>query len=90
MSNIKSFKITAKKMTLRNMIELYHSCQNVSHQIYIYSKKSMGKIKDIIDFETYRMINPDSEYVIVIEGKEAKHIVNRFEKLWSNNALLKG
>lgn len=85
MSKIHSFKINAKKLTLRNMIELYHSCHQVSHQLYIYSKKSMGKIKNLIDFETYRLINPDKEYIIVIEGKEASQIVNRFEQLLGNN-----
>jgi hypothetical protein len=85
MSTIYSIKISAKKLTLRNMIELYHSCHQLSHQLYIYSKKSMGKIKDLIDFETYRLTNPDSEYLIVIEGKESNRIIRKFEGLLENS-----
>lgn len=88
MSNIR-IKINSRNLTLRNMIELYRSCQQLRQQLYIYSKKSMGLIKNLIDFETYRLTYPENEYIIVIEGREANDIVKRFEGLIGNIAIKK-
>lgn len=70
MKNITSLKIAAKKFTLRNMLQLYQLCHTGGHELYIYSKKTMCKIKDIIELETFRMAHKEQEYLIVVEGKK--------------------
>ncbi|MDP1499823.1 hypothetical protein [Bacillus velezensis] len=81
MKNITSLKIAAMKFTLRNMLQLYQLCHTGGHELYIYSKKTMCKIKDIIELETFRMAHKEQEYLIVVEGKKAVQLVDRFKHI---------
>lgn len=81
MKNIKSLKIAAQAFTLKNLIQLYQLCHSGSHELYIYSKKTMCKIRDLIELETFRMVHKENEYLIVIEGKKADHMIEKFQGL---------
>lgn len=41
----------------------------------------MCKIKDIIELETFRMAHKEQEYLIVVEGKKAVQLVDRFKHI---------
>lgn len=41
----------------------------------------MCKIKDIIELETFRMAHKEQEYLIVVEGKKAVRLVDRFKHI---------
>ncbi|KXZ17033.1 hypothetical protein AXI59_11280 [Bacillus nakamurai] len=81
MKNITSLKIAAQAFTLRNLIQLYQLCHTGSHELYIYSKKTMCKIKDIIELETFRMAHKEQEYLIVVEGKKAVQLIDKFKNI---------
>ncbi|MBT2573049.1 hypothetical protein J7E26_03610 [Bacillus sp. ISL-51] len=81
MKNITSLKVAAQAFTLRNLIQLYQLCHTGSHELYIYSKKTMCKIRDIIELETFRMAHKEKEYLIVVEGKKAVQLVDKFKNI---------
>ncbi|MEK3846444.1 MULTISPECIES: hypothetical protein [Bacillus] len=81
MKNIKSLKVAAQAFTLRNLIHLYKMCHSGSHEVYIYSKKTMCKIKSLIELETFRMAHNEKEYLIVVEGKKASQLIEKFQNL---------
>ncbi|MCY8089182.1 general stress protein [Bacillus sonorensis] len=85
MNTAESIKLRAQSMTLKNLIELYRLCRSAKHQLYICSKKTMCKIKDLIELETFRMANWEKECLIVIEGKEAGTLVQKARSIISNS-----
>ncbi|MDR4433385.1 hypothetical protein [Bacillus tequilensis] len=81
MKNIKSLKVAAQAFTLRNLIHLYKMCHSGSHEVYIYSKKTMCKIKNLIELETFRMAHNEKEYLIVVEGTKAPQLIEKFQTI---------
>lgn len=82
--NHEKHKISQNRRTgfyIKNLIQLYQLCHSGSHELYIYSKKTMCKIRDLIELETFRMAHKENEYLIVIEGKKADHMIEKFQGL---------
>ena len=80
MSQIYSIQIAAKALNLHKLISLYEKCQQAQHRIYVYSKKTMCSIKNIVELETFRLTHLESDYLIVVEGKKAQDLLQPFEK----------
>ncbi|MEK5499066.1 general stress protein [Bacillus sp. FSL M8-0077] len=80
MSQIYSIRIAAKALNLHKLISLYEKCQHSQHRLYVYSKKTMCNIKNIVELETFRLTHLESDYLIVVEGKEAQDLLQPFEK----------
>ncbi|KKB74225.1 MULTISPECIES: hypothetical protein [Bacillus] len=81
MNRAESIKIGEKSMTLKNLIELYRLCRSAQHQLYICTKKTMCKIKDLLELEMFRMSNREKECLIVIEGKEAETLIQKAKSI---------
>ncbi|AYQ18345.1 general stress protein [Bacillus paralicheniformis] len=84
MNQAESIKLRAQSMTLKNLIELYRLCRLARHQLYICSRKTMCKIKDLIELEMFRMANRENECLIVIEGKMAQELVRKAQSILSD------
>jgi hypothetical protein len=84
MNQAESIKLRAQSMTLKNLIELYKLCRSARHQLYICSRKTMCKIKDLIELEMFRMANRENECLIVIEGKMAQELVKKAQSILSD------
>ncbi|AMM99024.1 general stress protein [Bacillus pumilus] len=80
MSQIYSIQIAAKALNLHKLISLYEKCHQAQHRLYVYSKKTMCNIKNIVELETFRLIHLESDYLIVVEGKKAQDLLQPFEK----------
>ncbi|AOZ88991.1 general stress protein [Bacillus xiamenensis] len=80
MSQIYSIRIAAKALNLHKLISLYEKCQHAHHRLYVYSKKTMCNIKNIVELETFRLTHLESDYLIVVQGKEAQNLLQPFEK----------
>ncbi|WP_051691107.1 hypothetical protein [Bacillus zhangzhouensis] len=80
MSQIYSIQIAAKALNLHKLISLYEKCHQAQHRLYVYSKKTMCNIKNIVELETFRLTHLESDYLIVVEGKKAQDLLQPFEK----------
>ncbi|AOC58441.1 general stress protein [Bacillus pumilus] len=80
MSQIYSIQIAAKALNLHKLISLYQKCHQAQHRLYVYSKKTMCNIKNIVELETFRLTHLESDYLIVVEGKKAQDLLRPFEK----------
>ncbi|MGE6630382.1 general stress protein [Bacillus sp. NPDC077027] len=61
------------------LISLYDKCHRAKHQLYVYSKKTMCRVKNILELEAFRLTHHESDYLIVVEGNKAKYLLRSFE-----------
>ncbi|MFT0801693.1 general stress protein [Bacillus swezeyi] len=87
MNQAESIKLRTQSMTLKNLIELYRLCRSARHQLYICSKKTVCKIKDLIELEVFRMANREKECLIVIEGREAQALIQKAKCILSETQM---
>ncbi|MFS0654048.1 general stress protein [Bacillus sp. 179-C3.3 HS] len=80
MSQIYSTRIAAKALSLHKLISLFETCQHAQHRLYVYSKKTMCNVKNIVDLEVFRLTHLESDCLIVVEGKKAQDLLQSFEK----------